>query len=70
MPGMTARHVFEQLPLPAGATRRFIVMSGDLMQPETQSFLNLTRVSVLQKPFTLAELTAIVGQELERETVQ
>jgi CheY-like chemotaxis protein len=69
MPGMTARQVFEHLPQPAHATRRFIVMSGDLNHPETQNFLNLTRVAVLQKPFTLPELIAMVGQELERETV-
>ncbi len=69
MPGMTAHQVFDHLPQPDSAARRFIVMSGDLMQPETQAFLNLTRVAVLRKPFTLAELTSMVGQELERESV-
>jgi two-component system NtrC family sensor kinase len=67
MPGMSGGHVFERLPAPApDCPRRFIIMSGDLMQPEAQAFLGRSRVTVLRKPFTVAELAAIVGQELAR----
>jgi PAS domain S-box-containing protein len=41
-------------------TRRFVVITGDILGPETREFLERTRVPVLAKPLTFDELRAVL----------
>jgi two-component system NtrC family sensor kinase len=67
MPGITGRDVYQGYrQRHPDAAKVFIVMSGELMQQETQTFLKETQVPLLQKPFTLAELGEILGRELHK----
>jgi CheY-like chemotaxis protein len=44
---------------------RLIFMTGDTLSASTQAFLEQTRVPCVRKPFTLAEIRAIVQRTLQ-----
>jgi hypothetical protein len=41
---------------------RLVFMTGDVLSPEASRFLQETARPVLSKPFTLSDLTEVLGQ--------
>ena len=63
MPGRSGREVHQQL----GAMRpellaRLVFASGDTASPDTAAWLSLSGRPVLEKPFELRELAAVIGR--------
>ena len=67
MPGMSGEELYDRVAAerPAQATR-VVVTTGDSFTPEATRFLQRTGCAVLNKPFELAELRAVVEQVTQR----
>lgn len=62
MPGMNGMELFRRLRLDhAALSERFILVTGDRVDGNLQSFLAESLVPVLEKPFTPAEVRRIVA---------
>jgi PAS domain S-box-containing protein len=71
MPGLNGQQFFEQIRQkhPALADR-IIFVTGDVVNQETQSFLRVTGVPNLGKPFNLSSVKSVVAELLEMDAVQ
>ncbi len=63
MPGLSGREVYQRLreARPELLTR-LVFASGDTASPDTAAFLSLSGRPVLEKPFELRELVAVIGR--------
>ena len=50
-----------------GLTRRFVVVTGDILGPDTRAFLERTGVPALAKPLMLEEMRGLIRGLLARE---
>jgi hypothetical protein len=48
-------------------TRRFVVVTGDILGPDTRAFLERTRVPALAKPLMFEEMRGLIRELLARE---
>jgi signal transduction histidine kinase/CheY-like chemotaxis protein len=64
MPGLNGRQVYEQVEKPA-VRRRFIFVTGDIINESLQKFLEAEKRPCLMKPFALAELRAAIQKILD-----
>ena len=65
MPGVDGLQLYRQAGLIGpGLQRRFIFMSGDLLNPATQAVLTSISVPCLEKPFSFDDLLALVSSRL------
>jgi signal transduction histidine kinase/CheY-like chemotaxis protein len=63
MPGLSGRDVYQQVKVARPALlSRLVFASGDTASPDTAEFLAATPCAVLEKPFELSELAAVVGR--------
>ena len=63
MPGMSGHEFYRRLQATASpAVERLIFMTGDVLSPEASRFLQEAARPVLSKPFTLRDLTEVLGQ--------
>jgi len=63
MPGLSGQQVYERvLERDRGAARRFVFMSGDLVNDKARQFLEASKLPYLAKPFTVEELRVIARQ--------
>jgi two-component system NtrC family sensor kinase len=63
MPGMTGTEVYERVAaLRPELARHFVLMSGDVLNPELLAFAEGRAVRLLSKPFEIETLQAIVDQ--------
>jgi len=68
MPGLDGIELYEQLKeLHPELVRRLIVSTGDLVSEDTAMFVRTTECVVLQKPFELNALRALVDQVVADE---
>ena len=57
MPGMNGRQVYEQLrAMNPGQARRFVFITGDVVNEQLRTFLESEKLLCLNKPFALADL--------------
>ncbi len=61
MPGMTGAELYGSLPLDSPLQRRFIFTTGGSLPVGIASFVALSSVPVLQKPFGVAQLREAVA---------
>lgn len=67
MPGISGTEVLEKLCHNTGGLKQpFIIMTGDLVSPATIESLRHVGATVIQKPFRVADLTAILSDELSK----
>lgn len=67
MPGMTGGELFERaVRLNQKYRDRFLFLTGDMLDPETNEFFAAQRVPCILKPFQLAALQAGLGEILAR----
>jgi nitrogen-specific signal transduction histidine kinase/CheY-like chemotaxis protein len=63
MPGMTGTEVYERVAtLRPDLARHFILMSGDVLNPELLAFAEGRAVRLLSKPFEIETLRSIIGE--------
>ena len=63
MPGLSGREVYQWVSVSRpDLLGRLVFASGDIASPETAAFLSSSSRPVLEKPFELAELAAVVAQ--------
>jgi two-component system NtrC family sensor kinase len=63
MPGLSGQEVHQWLSSARPELlHRLVFASGDTASPETAAFLNSIPCPVLEKPFELAELAAVVSR--------
>jgi two-component system NtrC family sensor kinase len=63
MPGIGGHEFYRRLQVEhPGALERLIFMTGDVLSPEAQQFLQQARRPVLSKPFALRDLVEALGQ--------
>lgn len=63
MPGLAGTEFFERLrSRPQGWKRPFLFMTGDLLDPARVRAIEGSGARIIQKPFRMAELAAIVGE--------
>ena len=63
MPGVSGREVHERLrQVRPGLLTRLVFASGDTASPDTAAFLSLSGRPVLEKPFELRELVAVIAR--------
>jgi DNA-binding NtrC family response regulator len=66
LPGMKGVAFYQQLiSSKPGMTGRFILMTGEMLNPSDRSFAQDNHIPVLMKPFDLAELYAAVEKALQ-----
>ena len=61
MPGMTGVELYEWLPVHSPLRRHFLFMTGGALPVAIQSFVALSQVPLLRKPFGLGELREAVS---------
>jgi PAS domain S-box-containing protein len=63
MPGMSGHEFYRRLQAQgSAAVQRLVFMTGDVLSPEASRFLQEAARPVLSKPFTLNDLTEVLGQ--------
>ena len=63
MPGMSGHEFYRRLQaMGSPAVGRLVFMTGDVLSPEASRFLQEAARPVLSKPFTLNDLTEVLGQ--------
>jgi CheY-like chemotaxis protein len=63
MPGMSGHEFYRRLQAMASpAISHLVFMTGDVLSPEASRFLQEANRPVLSKPFTLSDLTDVLGQ--------
>jgi CheY-like chemotaxis protein len=63
MPGMSGHEFYRRLQASRSpAMERLVFMTGDVLSPEASRFLQEAARPVLSKPFTLSDLTEVLGQ--------
>ena len=68
MPGLSGRQVYDRIRgTPGGQSRRFIFMTGDVINDSLQLFLKQEQLQCLNKPFALGDLRKAI-QTLTMET--
>jgi CheY-like chemotaxis protein len=69
MPGLSGEQVYAQLRArPEGKNQRFIFMTGDWVDSETLSFLKGSGARVVQKPFRISDLVAVLTEVVGSRT--
>jgi len=70
MPNLSGRELVDRLrEMGSDALGKIIICTGDTLSPDTQSFLDRSKLRILHKPFTLKELAATIRSMLS-ETLQ
>ena len=70
MPNLSGRELVERLrDMGSDALGKIVICTGDTLSPDTQSFLDRSKLRILQKPFTLKDLAATIKSMLS-ETYQ
>jgi DNA-binding response OmpR family regulator len=71
LPGLNGDQLFERLRAQAGdSTPRFVFMTGDLLDPATIASFNARGAHVMQKPFHIAALAALLAELLNELPVK
>jgi CheY-like chemotaxis protein len=71
LPGLNGEQLFNQLRPPAGASMpRFVFMTGDLLDPSTIASFAARGAHVLQKPFHVAALAALLTELLQDQPIK
>jgi CheY-like chemotaxis protein len=71
LPGLNGDKLFERLrALPGGSPATFVFMTGDLLDATAQESFAERGARVVQKPFQLAGLAALLGEALEAQTAK
>ncbi|MGA8103331.1 MAG: PAS domain S-box protein [Candidatus Acidiferrales bacterium] len=71
LPGLNGDKLFERLrALPGGSPATFVFMTGDLLDSTAQESFTQRGARVVQKPFQLAGLAALLGEALEAQTAK
>jgi PAS domain S-box-containing protein len=71
LPGLNGDKLFERLrALPGGSPATFVFMTGDLLDAAAQESFTQRGARVVQKPFQLAGLAALLGEALEAQTAK
>jgi PAS domain S-box-containing protein len=66
LPGLKGEQLFERLRAQAGSSiPRFVFMTGDLLDPSTIAAFSRKGASVLQKPFHVSALAALLAELLQ-----
>jgi DNA-binding response OmpR family regulator len=69
MPGLNGQEVYERLHASnPEMSRRMIFITGDVVNQQTQEFLQAANKVCLSKPFTLAEFRAAISRILSHAT--
>lgn len=65
IPGLSGPQIYENLiEIEAGAAKRFVFMTGDLLNPNAEEFLRDTGTPHLLKPFSLEALLSVIQKLL------
>jgi DNA-binding response OmpR family regulator len=69
LPGLNGEQFFQRMHANAagGATPKFVFMTGAMLDPSTMSSFSEKGASVLQKPFHIAGLAALLTELLEAQ---
>ena len=71
LPGLKGEQLFERLRAQAGSSiPRFVFMTGDLLDPSTIEAFSRKGASVLQKPFHISALAALLAELLQLQTAR
>jgi PAS domain S-box-containing protein len=71
LPGLNGDKLFERLrALPGGSPATFVFMTGDLLDATAQESFTQRGARVVQKPFQLAGLAALLGEALEAQSAR
>ena len=72
LPGLNGEQFFQRMQAngPSGAAPKFVFMSGALLDPGTMAIFSEKGAAVLQKPFHIAGLAALLTELLEAQTKQ
>ena len=63
MPGMTGTDVYKRIAtIRPELARQFILMSGDVLNPELLAFAEGRAIRLLSKPFEIETLRSIIGE--------
>ena len=70
LPGLNGEQFFERMNANGGATPKFVFMTGALLDPSTLAHFKDKGASVMQKPFHIAALAALLAELLEAKPSQ
>jgi DNA-binding response OmpR family regulator len=71
LPGLHGQQLFERLRTTASdSSPRFVFMTGDLVEPATVAAFREKGAQILQKPFHVSALAALLAELLQPQTAE